>query len=121
QWGGAIALLLPVGFLLGVPFPTALRCFGGGPGELSFLWAANGIASVVASILAVPVAMAWGISRVLWLAGICYGAALVLAASRGWVGAKAGLAPAETAEEGLGSGFTADSSRRGDDGRHGRM
>jgi len=80
HWGGAVALLAAFGFLLGVPFPTALRHFGRDPGQLSYLWAANGIASVVASILAVPVAMSWGTSRVLWLAGVCYAVSMAAAA-----------------------------------------
>jgi hypothetical protein len=78
EWGAAVLLLLLFGFLLGIPFPTALRCYVRGAGMRSYLWAANGIASVVASILALPVAMIWGISWVLWLAGACYAVSLVL-------------------------------------------
>lgn len=79
QWGGAVLLLLPFGFLLGIPFPTALRCWVRSAGERSYLWAANGVASVVASIVSVPVAMSWGISRIVWLAGACYAVAWLLA------------------------------------------
>jgi hypothetical protein len=78
HWGAAVGLLLPFGLLLGVPFPTALRHFGGEARQVAYLWAANGIASVVASILAVPVAMSWGISRVTGLAGLCYALSLAL-------------------------------------------
>jgi hypothetical protein len=76
-WSGGL-LLLPFGFLLGVPFPTGLRLWVRPPGRRAYLWAANGTASVIASIVAVPVAMLWGVSSGLWLAAACYCLPLLL-------------------------------------------
>jgi hypothetical protein len=69
---GAVVLLAPAAFLAGIPFPTGLRLLADDPGSRAFGWAANGIASVVASILALPLAMTWGISRLLPAAAFCY-------------------------------------------------
>ncbi|MBN2551722.1 MAG: hypothetical protein JXB06_03080 [Spirochaetales bacterium] len=74
---GSFILLAPLAFLMGVPFPVALRLLVPTPRFRAFGWAANGVASVVASILAVPLAMSWGISRLLLPAAACY--ALMLA------------------------------------------
>jgi hypothetical protein len=77
-WAVAALVLLPVGFLLGVPFPTALRLWVAQPGPRAYLWAANGTDSVVASILAIPVAMLWGVSWGLWLAAASYSVSLLV-------------------------------------------
>jgi hypothetical protein len=69
---GAFGLLAPIALLMGVPFPVGLRLLISSPRFRAFAWGANGVASVVASILAIPLAMAWGISRLLLLAGFCY-------------------------------------------------
>jgi hypothetical protein len=69
---GSFLLLAPIALLVGVPFPVGLRLLVSSPRLRAFGWAANGIASVVASILALPLAMSWGISRLLLLAALCY-------------------------------------------------
>jgi hypothetical protein len=74
---GSFALLAPIGLMLGAPFPVGLRLLVPSSRFRALGWAANGIASVLASILAVPLAMTWGISRLLLLASLCY--ALMLA------------------------------------------
>ncbi len=75
---GSFLLLAPIALLVGVPFPVGLRLLVASPRLRAYGWAANGIASVVASILALPLAMTWGISRLLLLAALCY--ALMLGA-----------------------------------------
>jgi hypothetical protein len=75
---GSFLVLAPVALLVGVPFPVGLRLLVSSPRLRAYGWAANGIASVVASILALPLAMTWGISRLLLLAAVSY--ALMLGA-----------------------------------------
>jgi len=76
----SVAIILPVGFLLGQPFPLGVRwarCQA--TGMIPWLWAVNGAASVVGSVLATLVALRLGF-RAVWLAGLlCYGLALALA------------------------------------------
>ena len=74
----AAALLAAIALMMGVPFPVALRLLASSARHRAFGWAANGVASVVASILAVPLAMSWGISRLLLLAALCYASMLLL-------------------------------------------
>ena len=69
---GSFGLLAPIALLMGVPFPVGLRLLISSPGLRAYGFAANGVASVVASILAIPLAMTWGISRLLLLAALCY-------------------------------------------------
>lgn len=72
--GAAIALVLPLGVLLGIPFPAALarleRGAGGAPTGLA--WAANGIGSVLGPILAALLALDLGLSAVMLLGAAGY-------------------------------------------------
>ncbi len=77
------ALLFPLGFFMGMPFPKgALRV-----GELiDWGFAVNGAASVLGSILVLLVAFAWGFTTALTLAAVTYFAAfLLMRAKRAWV------------------------------------
>jgi spermidine synthase len=66
----SVALLLPIGFLMGMPFPLGLRAASAaGPrgAELTpWLWGVNGAAGVLASVLAIAVALSFGISVSYW-------------------------------------------------------
>jgi len=63
-------LVMPVGLLLGTYFPTGLeRLKGSAPGLVPWAWGLNGMASVVAPILAVAISMTAGIST-LFLASL---------------------------------------------------
>jgi hypothetical protein len=75
---GSFGLLAPIALLMGVPFPVGLRLLVQTPRFRAYGWGANGVASVLASILAIPLAMTWGISRLMLLAAACY--ALMLGA-----------------------------------------
>ena len=75
---GTFGLLAPIALLLGVPFPVGLRLLITSPRLRAYGWGANGVASVAASILAIPLAMTWGISVLLLLAGACYALMLAL-------------------------------------------
>ncbi len=74
-------LLFPLGFLMGMPFPWGIRAAAGRHvGLLAWFWGLNGAASVLASVLAVGVAIHFGISRAYWVGAACYAAAWVAAA-----------------------------------------
>jgi spermidine synthase len=69
----AIALIAPVAFLMGVPFPVGIRAAGArDPRLIPWAWAANGCASVVGSVSAVLGAMMTGFTAMLLVAGAVY-------------------------------------------------
>ena len=71
-----VGLQLPLGFVLGMYFPTGLELLRRRePRLIPWAWAVNGVASVVASVLAVILGMALGFSIVALLAGGIYLAA----------------------------------------------
>lgn len=75
-----LLLLAPLGVLLGVPLPVGLRLLASG--RHTRAWGSNGIASVLAAVLALPLAMLAG-GRLVYLAGACgYLAALAAALPR---------------------------------------
>ena len=63
---------------MGVAFPVGLRLLIASPRMRASGWGVNGVASVVASILAIPLTMTWGIRTLLLLAGFCYALMLAL-------------------------------------------
>ncbi len=79
-----LACLAPVSFCMGMPFPLGLKAASGLPGKhIPWAWAINGSASVMASVLAVLLAMQSGFSfvlgaSVLWYAVASLGAFLFL-------------------------------------------
>ncbi|MEW5941401.1 MAG: hypothetical protein AB1750_17180, partial [Chloroflexota bacterium] len=83
---GLTALALsPLGLLMGIPFPAGIRSMKQeqvrGPereaqgGSIPWVWAVNGAASVVASILSALLALTFGFSWVLRLGALCYAGA----------------------------------------------
>jgi hypothetical protein len=71
--GAVILMLAPVAYLMGMPFPYALeRLAGVDRNWLPWAWGINGFASVVASPLALIVAMDFGFNRVMLIALGCY-------------------------------------------------
>jgi hypothetical protein len=81
----AAALVLPLGFLMGMPFPAALRRLAG-TRSLLVPWAigVNGLASVVAAVGNLPLSMIWGFKIALLCGGVCYVAAAALRALACW-------------------------------------
>ena len=69
---GSFGLLAPIAVLMGVPFPVGLRVLVSSPRLQAFGWGANGVASVIASILAIPLTMTWSIGGLLLLAAVSY-------------------------------------------------
>ncbi len=86
------ALLVPLGFLMGMPFPTGLRAlvessrsFNGTPdasgapdGAVEWAWAMNAAASVLGSVLAMVIAIQFGLTVTLAAGACAYLAALAL-------------------------------------------
>jgi hypothetical protein len=78
--GRYIALLLAValpGFLMGMPFPLGMRHLAQSPPAKSYAWAANGCASVLASILSAQIAISAGFAWILAAAVLSYGVAFL--------------------------------------------
>jgi hypothetical protein len=72
----AIAILVPLGLAMGMPFPIGMRRAGElAPALSPWLWGINGATSVCASVLAIAVALSLGISASYWIGTACYLAA----------------------------------------------
>jgi hypothetical protein len=72
--GVAILMIVPVGFFMGMPFPAALRIVSRRSADfIPWAFGVNGCASVVASILAIALAMESSFSVVLGTGAAFYG------------------------------------------------
>ncbi len=72
--------LAPLGLLMGMPFPTGLKVLAArGEGAVAWSLGVNSVASVVASLIALPIAMFGGFSVVSALAAALYGFAALRA------------------------------------------
>jgi hypothetical protein len=92
----SIAMLAPVGIALGMPMPLGLARFTGlYPRSIAYAWGVNGLASVLASVLGIVVAINFGYAVASLVAGACYAFALGHAAFGRW----AEPAPEETVVE----------------------
>ncbi|MGB6689812.1 MAG: hypothetical protein WBE76_18405 [Terracidiphilus sp.] len=68
-----LAGLFPVGVLLGLPFPTAVKQVEKlNPNFIAWAWGVNGVTSVLASIVAIVVAMQVGFTLVVCIAAAIY-------------------------------------------------
>jgi hypothetical protein len=87
--GLTAVVLSPLGLLMGVPFPAGIRLIKreqtdspeneARSGSIPWVWAVNGAASVVASVLAALLALTFGFSWVLRLGALCYAGAWLTA------------------------------------------
>jgi hypothetical protein len=69
----ALALIVPLGTLMGVFFPFGMRQVQlRGEAETPWYWALNGVFGVLCSAVAVLISMHFGISANLWIAAGCY-------------------------------------------------
>jgi hypothetical protein len=74
------AAVLPLGFLMGIPFPSGLRIAGQvDPQGLAAFWGANAVTSVLGSALAMIIAMNVGFSGSLIVGAALYGLIAALA------------------------------------------
>jgi hypothetical protein len=67
----AVSMMIP-GFAMGMPFPLGMRFLLHLPEDRAFAWAANGCASILASIAAAQIAISWGLHWILGATIICY-------------------------------------------------
>ena len=71
--GAALAILFPVGFVMGMAFPLGMRIASATVEPVTpWLWGINGAMSVFASVLAVAIAMNYGIAASFWTGFVCY-------------------------------------------------
>jgi len=74
------ALLFPLGFFMGIPFPSGLHILNTRLHQnISWMWAVNGAASVLGSVLATVTAILYGFSYALVFGAAAYFIALVCA------------------------------------------
>src|SRR5208337_1924723 len=68
-----VATITPAGLLMGFGFPTGMRLVAAiDPKPTPWFWGINGAAGVLAASLAVGCSIAFGISVVLSIGGVCY-------------------------------------------------
>ncbi|MFH1787932.1 MAG: hypothetical protein ABH834_00965, partial [Candidatus Altiarchaeota archaeon] len=69
----SLTLITPLGILMGMPFPTAIRKLNKTDYKtIPWMWAINGGSSVLASIIAVIIAINWGFKTALLLGAVAY-------------------------------------------------
>jgi hypothetical protein len=82
--GISTALLVPLGFAMGMPFPTGLRALAGdeqqpsGENSIEWAWAMNAASSVLGSVLAIVIAIQFGLNATLACGAAAYAMALLL-------------------------------------------
>ena len=73
------AMLFPLGFAMGMPFPSGLRALAGsGEDTVEWAWALNAGASVLGSVMAMVVAVNFGLNVALATGALAYVGAFVL-------------------------------------------
>ena len=78
----AVALLAPMGLLMGMPFPIGMRLASlRENAPTAFFWGINGATSVLASVLGVSIALQWGIPQAFWV-GVAFYVVAALALGR---------------------------------------
>jgi hypothetical protein len=75
-------VIVPLGFLMGMPFPTGLRLIA----TVEWAWALNAAASVLGSVMAMVIAIHFGLTVTLVCAATAY--LLAVLCSGTWRGAK---------------------------------
>ena len=68
------SFLVPLGFLLGIPFPAAMNLMHENnlEGLIPWMYGINGIASVLGSVGAIAVSLTYGFSAGLIAGAVCY-------------------------------------------------
>lgn len=76
--GVAVAVLAPVGCLMGMPFPLGVRALADhAPALVPWAWGVNGFFTVIGSIVSLMLAMTFGFTATLLVATLCYALAYV--------------------------------------------
>jgi hypothetical protein len=110
-----VLLLAPIGVALGMPMPLGLARFRSlYPGSVAYAWGVNGVASVLASVAGVALAITFGYVVASLAAAACYAFALLHAALGRWAPTNGGTTavPSGAAAESEATGVAAAGSRR---------
>jgi hypothetical protein len=69
-----IIVLIPLGFLMGIPFPLGIRWLKGKNLEnhIPWMWGINGVSSVLGSVMTIVVAISFGFTESLLIGAGCY-------------------------------------------------
>lgn len=79
----SVCLLFPIGFLMGMPLPTAMRLIKSySPMHVPWMWAINGAFSVLGAVLSVVIGILYGASYAMVLGALSY--LIALAAAYSW-------------------------------------
>ena len=72
--GAAVGILAPSGLVIGMAFPLGIQCAlrADKARLMPWLWGVNGATSVCASVVAVAIALTFGISTAFWTGVACY-------------------------------------------------
>jgi predicted membrane-bound spermidine synthase len=84
----AILYLLPIGFLMGMPFPLGMRQILNNPVQRAYAWSVNGCASVLSSVIAAQIAISFGIPLIAAFAVLTYLMAFTVIAKSAQGGSK---------------------------------
>jgi hypothetical protein len=75
-------MLMPVGFVMGMPFPAGLRALAANRGKngdsIEWAWAMNAASSVLGSVLAIIIALEFGLNVTLFCGAMAYVMAFLL-------------------------------------------
>ncbi len=79
------AMLLPLGFLMGMPAPMVVRLVNeeGQQWNIPWLWGVNGTFSMLGSVAAIAIAITFGLTQAMVLGVLCYLAVTLLFLPRG--------------------------------------
>jgi hypothetical protein len=72
QYVWALLILIPIGFLMGLPFTIGMRDLLSSATQRAYAWSANGCASVITAIVSAQIALIFGISFILGCAITAY-------------------------------------------------
>ncbi len=72
RFTGAVMILFPIGFLMGLPFPIGMRDLLDTSAQRAYAWSLNGCASILTSIASAQLAIMFGISLLLTCAIVAY-------------------------------------------------
>jgi hypothetical protein len=82
--GVAVALLAPLGLVLGMPFPLGVRALSNASSSMvAWAWGINGYTSVLGSVLCVVLSIAVGFNMVVWFGACVYLVAFAVAPKLG--------------------------------------
>ncbi|MBW2443923.1 MAG: hypothetical protein JRH12_25880 [Deltaproteobacteria bacterium] len=78
----ALLLILPLGLLMGMPFPLGMRYLLTNPVQRAYAWSVNGCSSVLSSVIAAQFAISFGIPTIVIAGIVAYLVAMVAVRKR---------------------------------------